>query len=232
MKSHFLRTAISQSYSYINTYSDNLNLSSYTFFNSAIGPADNSRLVVVVLAGTGPNSQGGVLPTLTIGGVSATRQVGVLEPVTEGNAAALFTLPISSGTTSNIVATFGAVVNRAAISIYSLYNLHNNSNPISAGGDAGDEVSSSITLDQRYGGIVLYTSQVFNNLTPPALPTYTWSTSLGDTVTYDDISRVGGEVFVQPTGSFRPRYTGSNTISLTYDGGITRNHVTVAASFY
>lgn len=231
MRSHFLRTAISQSYSYKNTYTDGKNATSYTFTNCDIGTANNSRLIVVTLSGTGSNSQGSVTPTLTIGGTSATRQTYVFDSGGT-DVAAIFTLAVSSGTTATIAATFNAQVARSAITVYALYNLHNNLNPISTGTDTGNETASSITLEQKHGGIVIYTSDVFNNLTPPALPTYTWSTSLGDTVTYDAITRIGGEGRVMATGSFKSRYTGSNAVTLTYDGGNTRQHRTVAASFY
>jgi hypothetical protein len=236
MKSHFLRSATTQSCSYRDTYTSGTNGTSFTFSSCDIGTEDTSRLVVVILGGTGTTSQGGVSPSLTIGGVAADRQVSIIDS-SGTDTMALFTLKVTSGTTATIVATFNGQVARAAISVYALYNLQMIELPvsgfsaISVGSDSGDETSSSISINQRYGGIVIYTSIVFNNLTPPSLPTYTWSTSLGDTVTYDEITRVGGEVSVQATGSFRARYTGTNTITLTYDS-VTRIHCTVAASFY
>lgn len=235
MRSHFLRTSISQSYSYRNTYTSGANATSYTFTSCDIGNTDNSRLLVVTLAATGATSQNGITPTLTIGGYSGLLRNFTFD-ATGTDVAAIYVLPRASGnnlgTTATISAIFNAQVARAAISVYALYNLKLVDSTLDDGTDTGDETSSSITLAQRYGGITIYTSQVFNNLTPPQLPTYTWSTSLGDTVTYDAITRVGGEVWVQATGSFRSRYTGNNSITLTYDGGVTRQHRTVAASFY
>jgi hypothetical protein len=232
MKSHFLRSSISQSYTYNASYGSGTNASSYTWSNSSLGTADSSRLIAVFAFASGTNILSGALPTCTIDGVSATRQVNVFNVANGALCATLFTLPVSSGTTATIVTSYNAIAGRAGIAVYSLYNLHNNENPISTASDSGDELSSTLTLNQRYGSIVLAGSQVFNNLTAPALPTYTWSTSLGDTVTYDAIIRHGTEIRVHSVGSFRARYTGSNNVSLTYDGGVARVHETVGAVFY
>jgi hypothetical protein len=85
-----------------------------TFTGADIGSADTNRVVVVAIYWQNSNSP----PTMTIGGVTATRRSYVSDWFGQGIQAAIFEAPVPTGTTADIIASFGITTQAIAISIW------------------------------------------------------------------------------------------------------------------
>ncbi|MBN9547321.1 MAG: hypothetical protein J0H31_00105, partial [Alphaproteobacteria bacterium] len=96
---------------------------SFTFTNAPIGVAATDRLVVgtlLIRSGTA----GRVVTGVTFGGVSATLVGSVALDISGGALwAGIFSLLITSGTTSNIVVSCSGNMNEPSIDIYNLNRL-------------------------------------------------------------------------------------------------------------
>lgn len=111
------------SYTYNNSYSSTENAASYTFSAAALGVAAPTRFVVIATARMAADTAT-TLNTVTIGGVDAS----VLFATNSTNTNAFWGAVVPTGTAGDIVLSFSATQTRAAISVYSLYEL-NSSTP-------------------------------------------------------------------------------------------------------
>lgn len=231
MKDHFLRASKSPRFTYNTSGGASNNNSSYSFSNQSIGAADSSRIVVVLVFGSGNN-----LPTsssCTVGGVSATSRASVFNA--SGNAASLFTLPVSSGTTATIAYSFNVQMARSGFSVYSVYNTRTFNlldGVVDTSTDTGAASSSDLSFTNYWpaGGIFIGGYQVFDNAYPT---TRTMSTNTNNTVTRDEYIKHGTEnrshvaasmLFTNDSG------TGTETVTCTFD--TSRQYESVGAVFY
>lgn len=235
MKSHFLRAGLTPRYTYNASYSSGTNSTSYTVTGANIGAADSTRVVVVLVFTSGTTAP--TSATATIGGVSANQRRYLTNA--SGNAAAIFTLQVSSGTTADLVITFNQSMARIGTSVYSVYNTRTVDRGvdgiIESDDDTGNATSGVLTFTNFWpaGAIFIGGYQTFDNLTAPSLPTRTMSTDTNNTVTLDTTIRHGTEGRVHTASSMRftnDSGTGTRTVTCTYD--TTRQYEAVGAIFY
>lgn len=90
--------------------------SSYTFAGTAIGNAATNRIVIVAVSINSTEAQSTSISGVTIGGVAATRAVGM-------KGAAIYSRNVTTGTTADIVVNIsGGTVNACVITVYRMVN--------------------------------------------------------------------------------------------------------------
>lgn len=104
---------------YVIRYSQTTDATTFTFNTSDIGAADNSRRIVVVVMASSTGTQVRSLSSLTIGGVTATIHANV----SNSRSTSIASLPVSTGTTSDIVVTMNNTCANCTIAIYRLINF-------------------------------------------------------------------------------------------------------------
>lgn len=98
---------------------DASNLTTYTFSSQAFGTAASNRRIVVGVYGR----QGGStlsISSVTIGGVSASA-VATQTSDTSHNLAALYIADVPTGTTGDVVVTWGVAIDRCGIGVWAIY---------------------------------------------------------------------------------------------------------------
>lgn len=189
------------SVSYRSTYSSTANQTTYTFSASDIGPADNSRLVVVQVHGQ-PNSGTRTVSTLTIAGAAATGYQNTARLYHNS----LWTLPISFGTTATIVVTFSGSVNNCLIAVYALYDLQSFI-PIDTQAATTAATTASLTISTINKGVVVA------GITGAAAVTTTWTgvTERYDTQVESAVRSGGDQVMASTNASYSVQSTTSGT---------------------
>lgn len=116
--------AASASVTYESTATDETDQTTYTFSNQAIGSANSNRYVIVCFHAVFTTSTS--LSSATIGGVSATISVQVNSSLSAGGywASGIIIAAVPTGTTADVVLTFGATAVRASISTFSATGLN------------------------------------------------------------------------------------------------------------
>jgi hypothetical protein len=89
----------------------------FTFTSMNIGTADPTRIVGVAIFG---NSTGVSVSSVTVGGNSATQATGATGNTAVGASVDFWYCPLASGTSGNIVVTWGASQARCGIVVYSI----------------------------------------------------------------------------------------------------------------
>jgi hypothetical protein len=87
-----------------------------SFLGTSIGTASLYRNVVVTLGFV--QSSMAAWPTMTIGGIAATRRGVVSDAYNSGYRLAMYSLRVPTGTTADIIATFSSAVTDAVISVW------------------------------------------------------------------------------------------------------------------
>lgn len=105
------------SYTYNETRLDADDLATYTFSACDMGTEASDRLVVVTLFARGGTSLTGI----TLGGVAMNE---VVNRAANNGVSAIFSLAVPTGSTANVVASFGSTMNRCGMSIYSLFGMN------------------------------------------------------------------------------------------------------------
>lgn len=137
-----------------------------TFSAINIGDPAADRLVAVVVSTT--NSSTGNNPSLTIGGVSATRHAFVMGGDGSNSHTSIFSLAVPSGTTADIVFNSSFNISGVAIAVYALYGLNSHA-PVSI----ATSKANPLALNQNVltGDIIIagqhnqFANQVWSGLT-------------------------------------------------------------------
>ncbi len=99
---------------------DGSNLTTYTFTSRAIGTADAERRVIVAVGGSAVTTQ---CDSVTVGGISATKVVE--RNGGDSRTASIWIAKVPTGTTANIVVTFGDSAGSCHIYVYSVSGMLN-----------------------------------------------------------------------------------------------------------
>lgn len=154
--------------------------SSYTFSGQSIGTADADRTVVVAV-GSRKAGAATTITGVTVGGNAATQLVQQSNTVTNTCVVGLYAIDVASGTTADIVVTFGASMIRCGISVYRVLGISTTPHDTATSTSSPNlDTSIDVTAD---GGII---GVAFGGSTGPL---FTWS---GITQDYDE--SVGAEV--------------------------------------
>ena len=154
-------------YNYITNVNNTANQSSYTFTGASIGTAAANRIVVAVVHFSFTNDTVDI-NSVTLGGTAMNLAV---KAQTGSNMAGIYTLPVSSGTTANIVVNGNVTGTRCNVFIYSIYGL-NSETPSDTDSMSGINIfTGSISLNTLSAGIVIAT---VNASTSPATDV-TWT---------------------------------------------------------
>ena len=148
----------------------------FTFSGHAIGTAATGRLIVVGFGNTGGGGGTAGASSVTIAGVTATKivEVSAADQTTTG----IWTAPVNSGTTGDIVLNFSRTTNGLNIGVWAIYDA--NTTVDDTGSDADDGGTSySTTLDIPANGVGIACS--VDNKSSSAT-THTWA---GLTEDYD-----------------------------------------------
>lgn len=134
---------------YIGTNNSTVAGSSFTFSSQGIGSAANDRIVVVAVHARGNST----LNSLSVGGTNATQAVTQVNPGSGvRDVVSIYYIPVASGTTANIVATFSASTGRCAIGVYNI-NGAVGAVPLNTYTSTANPGSNSILV--RAGGCVI-----------------------------------------------------------------------------
>lgn len=172
----------------------------YTFSSQAIGTASADRVVVVGTSGGAGNTN--PVSSMTIGGVSAVKAIGIVN----NTGTEIWYATVTSGTTASVVVNWGGTKNRCGIGVWALTG-------VTGVGATNTSTSSTATLtvSGRTKDIVL---AVYGGKDHASV------TFTGLTEDYDeDISGAGSQY--QAGGSKKLTATGSNTITVTPNTGAT-----------
>ena len=179
---------------------DSGSATTYTFSSQAIGTASADRVVVVGTSGgagaTNPVS------SMTIGGVSAVKAIGIVN----STGTEIWYATVTSGTTASVVVNWGGTKSRCGIGVWALTG-------VTGVGATNTSTSSTATLtvSGKTKDIVL---AVYGGKDHASV------TFTGLTEDYDeDISGAGSQY--QAGGSKKLTATGSNTITVTPNTGAT-----------
>lgn len=99
--------------SWVNTYTDITNASTYTFTAASIGLADASRKIYLIIHYGGTAAS---LTSTTIGGTLAT--VHVHAGAASGRSTAIVSADIAAGTTADIITNFNVNTSRCVVCVY------------------------------------------------------------------------------------------------------------------
>lgn len=136
---------------FLQTTNSTSDLATYTFVAQNIGTAAAERQIIVLVVGrkTGATTS---ISSMTVGGVAATIAVQRSNNVTNTNVAGIAIANVPTGTTGDVVVTFGAGMVRCGIGVWRADNLLS-----ATASDTDSSVANdpSVTLDvPNYGFII------------------------------------------------------------------------------
>lgn len=142
-------------------------LTTYTFASQSFGVAVAGRRIVVAATGRGGGSF--TLNSVTIGGVSATKVVGLAVSTT--NIVDLWIADVPTGATGSVVLTFSGTMARAAISVFRMVDAGSATAHATATDStaSGNDMSVSLNVPAKGGAIAVVASNTASSIT------YTWS---------------------------------------------------------
>lgn len=206
---------------YVSVFEDATDASSYTATAQAIGTAAADRVVLVGVV----SRQSGSVPSIssvTIGGNAAASIVSTTH-ATDFSISAIYGLLVTSGTTANIVVTFGAAQQRCAIVVFEMNGTGGSATAFATATD--NAAPSSTTLSIPSGGAAMGVS--FARATA-AVGSATWT---GMTEAVEDTS-LENTSNAYTAGYYTEFGGGTPTIGVTWSGGTPDgSEVFVAASF-
>jgi len=190
----------------------------YTFSSQAIGTATSDRIVIVAvhLLNTGATGS-----SMTVGGISATRQVRSQRGT---GTSEIWTAAVPTGTTATIVVNGSAASDRCGIIVWTATGLLSGTAVGTGTNTSSSSPHATAAFATSNGGFVIMTS------CDNGSPTYTESVSGGGTpaITEDYDGIFGGS----PTMvGARTAATDGTNITVTITGGTSANGGMCAASF-
>lgn len=199
-------------YDYITTTADATNLTTYTFSSQSFGTAATSRIVAVVVSGERGSGTPSSITSVTIGGIAATSRIS---RTSDAYICAIYTAAVPTGTTGDIVVTFGQAQDSCVVSIFSMYGLSDSGVPIAGGTGSTTTDNGNIAITTIKGAIVLAGAITSGSTT------YTWT---GVTELYDAVTDTR-------TRSTAAIYATGTTTTVAADAAAGNFFVTVAAAF-
>lgn len=98
---------------YLTTLTDTVDATSFTFSGVSIGAAHSKRVIVLGLAVNDDGTPPTVTLTVTIGGITATRQIGA-----NSNRSAIYAAVVPTGTTADIVVSGSETMTRCVVIVW------------------------------------------------------------------------------------------------------------------
>ena len=212
---HFAPAAI---VTFTATAVDAVNRTTYSYSSQSFGDADASRIVVVGIShgGTVTEASG-----VTIGGVSATKAIGVTGG-SGGAVSSIWYAEVPTGTTGTIAATISGGAGQCAISVFAVIGA--NSTPTDTGSHTGSVMTANDTINVSDGGVIIGNQ----NSSPHAAPTRTHSwTNLTERA---DAQLEGDRSYSAASDAFETGETG-RSITCTPSGSLSGDVGFVLVSF-
>lgn len=110
-------------FSYLGETPDPANLTTYTFSSESLGAADANRYIIVGVVARKGGTTGCSITSVTIGGVSATEILDQANTDSNCDVAGLYIANVPTGTTGDVVVTFGETMVRSAIGLWRAVNI-------------------------------------------------------------------------------------------------------------
>jgi len=162
------------SLAWLTSATDSSSTNPVTYAGLSFGAADTDRIIAVYIASrqTTVNTITGV----TIGGVSATAVTGTAAQVngTNGACCQIWQAAVPTGTSGNVVVTYGAAPTRSVVSLYRIITV----TPTATSGNSDSQttltsVGTAVTVPSGGGAIAGAAEQANTN-------TFTWSNATQD----------------------------------------------------
>src|SRR5690606_31234827 len=132
----------------------------YTFGDVSLGAAASDRYIAVAVGARAGN--GGDFDAVTIGGVSATQVVSVINGTTQNTTAGLFIAHVPDGTTGDVVVAFTSTRVRIAITVWRIVGTTG----VAVSTDSLAGGSQTVSLDIPAGGVACAASYTHANAAP------------------------------------------------------------------
>lgn len=198
---------------------DATDLSEYTFSSQDLGVAASDRYIVCTIQGQSNDGGARTISSASIGGVSATISVNLVN--SSGTGCGIIIAPVPTGTTGDVVITFSGTMGDCNIALYRCLGV-GSVTATDTGSDSATGVPSealSDTLNISAGGIAVGVSQ--NDI---SIATATWGnlTERFDeqTANTNDMSGASAEFATTQTGL---------TISCTWNNDLVRSVLAMAS---
>jgi hypothetical protein len=133
------------------SYTDAGSATAYTFSGADIGTAASDRIVVVTAVGSRAAAGTHTVASLTVAGNAASLVKQQNVPSGDRQTAEIWAVSLASGTTGNIVVTFDAGMQGAAIGVFAIYGA--NSTVSATAGSNADPMNASINVPA--GGVLI-----------------------------------------------------------------------------
>jgi hypothetical protein len=123
-----------------------------TFSGLSLGAEDANRVILLSLTMTRPSSQSATVNSVTIGGVTATRVLRVIEAGSSGNAE-IWYAAVPTGTTGDVVVGVSTSASTVAVSV-ALYRITDLASTTPT--DTGvSDTGATVAIDVAAGGVIL-----------------------------------------------------------------------------
>jgi len=140
-------------FAFLHSATDIGNLSVYTFHDQNLGVADVGRYIIVAAMARKAGAAT-TITSITVGGESATIVKQVTNNITNTDIAGIAIAAVPTGTSGDIVVTFGAGMVRCAIGVYRVVGI-DSATPADSGSSIADDPTCS--LDVPAGGFAIGT---------------------------------------------------------------------------
>ena len=145
-------------FSFLQSATDTADLSEYTFSSQSLGAADSDRYIIVGAIARKAGAATSV-SSVTIGGVTSTELLDISNSDSNSNNAGLFIANVPTGTTGDVVVTYGATMVRCAIGMWRILGIEDGTPYDSDSSTASDpSVSLDIPADGATVGMAISNS--------------------------------------------------------------------------
>jgi len=164
-------SAFAGTLTFLQSTGDSTNNTTYTFSGQNLGTASADRVIIVKVSGSNTGGANTV-SSVTVGGITATA-VKELSFLSSAHYVGLFIASVPTGTTGNVVVTFGSGFARAGIALWAGTGLSSNTPTAtnSASTADGANPAPSTTVNVSADGFVIAGSYTNNN----GAPTWAWT---------------------------------------------------------
>lgn len=203
---------------YTDTAVSTSDLTTYTFSTRSIGTAASGRRIIVAAGGGTDTGSAPAISSISVGGNATT---SIVSNRIATASAALRYVDLSTGTTADIVVTFGSAVLRCGIGIWALYNGVGTS--VSSDSTLRDD-SSSTAMTSELGSLTnkdAIVTYMYCDSSTNLVRTFTWSTTAGSSNVTERFDATVETTQMSHSGaSGQATATGTTTISCTPSAGV------------
>lgn len=118
-----LKTSLGPKYTYLGSYTSEVDGTSFTFSSKNIGRASPSRRIVLTIAARRSTFGALTISSTTVGGISGTTIVSQQSTDISGALTAIVLVEIPSGNTGDVVINLSATTNFILVGVHALYGL-------------------------------------------------------------------------------------------------------------